>query len=184
MKSSSSETAEQELISKHVNLRGTVTTLGHVTSEERTWLLTNAAAVLYPSSAEGFGFVPYEAAALNTPTTFAAFGPLKEITQLTDLPNAWNEHQFATDLANLVASEHSNVTRVNQLQERINDLSWHHFETQLNAFFTKIADIPVAPTAALGSSSTVESVALAQVLSSRSWKLTVPLRKFSRRGIN
>ena len=41
--------------------------LGYVTSEERTWLLGNAAAVLYPSSAEGFDFLPYEAAALNTP---------------------------------------------------------------------------------------------------------------------
>jgi glycosyltransferase involved in cell wall biosynthesis len=177
VKSSSSKAAEQELSSKHVNLRGRITTLGHVTSEERTWLLTNAEAVLYPSSAEGFGFVPYEAAALNSPTTFAAFGPLKEISQLNDLPTTWNSQQFATDLANLIAGEQAHESRLNQLQQRIGVLSWHHFSTQLSAFFTKIAGMPLAPTAALGASSTAESAALAQVLSSKSWKLTAPIRK-------
>jgi glycosyltransferase involved in cell wall biosynthesis len=180
VKSSSSKAAEQELASKHVNLRGTITTLSHVSSEERTWLLSNAAAVLYPSSSEGFGFVPYEAAAVNTPTTFAAFGPLKEISQLTDLPSAWDSQQFATDLANLMASEHMEETRVNQLQQKITDLSWNHFATQLSAFFTKIAGGPLAPTAALGAGSTAESAVLAKVLSSKSWKVTAPLRRIGR----
>lgn len=40
---------------------------------------------LYPSSAEVFGFVPYEAAALGTPSTFTNFGPHKEIARLTVL---------------------------------------------------------------------------------------------------
>lgn len=177
VKSSSSKAAEQELANKHVNLRGTISTLGHVTSEERTWLLANAEAVLYPSSAEGFGFVPYEAAALGTPTTFAVFGPLKEISQLHDQPTAWNSQQFAADLANLVSKEQANETRVDQLQQRISDLTWDHFATQLATSFTKIADMPLAPTAALGSNSTAESAALAQVLSSKSWKVTAPLRK-------
>jgi len=180
VKSSSSKSAEQELTSKHVNLRGTITTLGHVTSEERTWLLTNAEAVLYPSSAEGFGFVPYEAASLNTPTTFAAFGPLKEVSKLTELPNAWNSQQFAIDLASLIASEQTRGTRVNQLQQGISELTWHHFATQLSVFFTKIADMPFGPATALGTSSTAESAALAQVLSSKSWKVTAPLRRIGR----
>jgi glycosyltransferase involved in cell wall biosynthesis len=179
VKSSSSKAKEQELLDKHVNLRGAITTLGHVNSEERTWLLSNAEAVLYPSSAEGFGFVPYEAAALNTPTTFAAFGPLKEISRLTDLPSAWNSQQFATDLANLIASEQTHETRVNQLQQRMSELSWNYFATQLATFFTKIAEMPLAPTAALGASSTAESAALAQVLSSKSWRFTAPLRRIT-----
>jgi hypothetical protein len=37
----------------------------------------------------------------------------------------------------------------------------------------------LVPTAALGSTSTAESAALAQVLSSNSWKLTAPLRKLT-----
>ena len=179
VKSSSSKEEEKALIKKHVNLRGHIHTLGHVTSEERAWLLSNAKAALYPSSAEGFGFVPYEAAALGTPTTFAAFGPLKEISQLTDLPTDWDKNQFAQDLGELISNQESAQQRVNQLTTIINELTWQHFADQLTDFFAKIAELPTAPTAALGSTSTAESAALAQVLSSKSWKLTAPLRRIT-----
>ena len=180
VKSSSSKEEEKALIKKHVNLRGHIHTLGHVSSEERAWLLSNAKAALYPSSAEGFGFVPYEAAALGTPTTFAAFGPLIEISQLTDLPTDWDKNQFAQDLGELISNQESAQQRVNQLTTIINELTWQHFADQLTDFFAKIAELPTVPTAALGSTSTAESAALAQILSSKSWKLTAPLRKFTR----
>mgnify|MGYP000441997685 FL=1 len=179
VKSSSSKEEEKALIKKHVNLRGHIHTLGHVSSEERAWLLSNAKAALYPSSAEGFGFVPYEAAALGTPTTFAAFGPLKEISQLTDLPTDWDKNQFAQDLGELISNQESAQQRVNQLTTIINELTWQHFADQLTDFFAKIAELPTVPAAALGSTSTAESAALAQVLSSKSWKLTAPLRKIT-----
>ncbi len=179
VKSSSSKDQEKTLIKKHVNLRGQVHTLGHVTSEERAWLLSNAKAALYPSSAEGFGFVPYEAAAMNTPSTFAAFGPLKEISQLTNLPTDWDVQQFAQDLGQLLGSEATAQERVDQLNEIIRELTWQVFANQLTDFFTKVAELPTVPTAALGTSSTAESAALAQVLSSKSWKLTAPLRKLT-----
>ena len=180
VKSSSSKEEEKALIKKHVNLRGHIHTLGHVSSEERAWLLSNAKAALYPSSAEGFGFVPYEAAALGTPTTFAAFGPLKEISKLTDLPTDWDKNQFAQDLGELISNQESAQQRVNQLTTIINELTWQHFADQLTDFFAKIAELPTVPAAALGSTSTAESAALAQILSSKSWKLTAPLRKFTR----
>jgi glycosyltransferase involved in cell wall biosynthesis len=47
-----------------------VHTLPSVTSAGRNWLLRHAALVLYPTSAEGFGLVPDEAAAFGTPTVF------------------------------------------------------------------------------------------------------------------
>lgn len=58
--------------------------LPDVTSEERNWLLHHAAVVLYPTSAEGFGLVPYEAARFGTPTIMVPFGPLGEV--VGDLP--------------------------------------------------------------------------------------------------
>ena len=57
-----------------------------VSSEERNWLLRHASVVLYPTSAEGFGFVPHEAAAFGTPSVFVPFGPLGE--RFPDLPAA------------------------------------------------------------------------------------------------
>lgn len=56
-----------------------VVVLPDVSSEERNWLLRHAQLVLYPTSAEGFGLVPFEAARFGTATVHADFGPLREI---------------------------------------------------------------------------------------------------------
>ena len=57
-----------------------------VSSAERNWLLKHAELVLYPTSAEGFGLIPHEAAAFGTPTVMVPFGPFAE--RLPDLPVA------------------------------------------------------------------------------------------------
>ena len=53
--------------------------LPDLAAQERNWLLRHASLVLYPTSAEGFGFVPSEAARFGTPTVFVPTGPLGEI---------------------------------------------------------------------------------------------------------
>ncbi len=53
-----------------------VVRLPNVPAAERNWLLRHAAVVLYPTSAEGFGLVPHEAARLGTPTVMVPVGPL------------------------------------------------------------------------------------------------------------
>ncbi len=66
-------------IKEQVILDRDVYTLPDVTSAERNWLMRHADLVLYPTSAEGFGLVPYEAARFGTPSLFASFGPLHEL---------------------------------------------------------------------------------------------------------
>jgi glycosyltransferase involved in cell wall biosynthesis len=53
--------------------------LPEVSSAERNWLLRHASLVWYPTSAEGFGLVPFEAAAFGTPTVAVGFGPVEEL---------------------------------------------------------------------------------------------------------
>lgn len=53
--------------------------LPELAQEERNWLLRHASLVWYPTSAEGFGLVPFEAAAFGTPTVSVDFGPLREL---------------------------------------------------------------------------------------------------------
>jgi glycosyltransferase involved in cell wall biosynthesis len=54
--------------------------LPEVTSAERNWLLRHASIVWYPTSAEGFGLVPFEAAMFDTPTVAVDFGPVRELS--------------------------------------------------------------------------------------------------------
>jgi len=179
VKSSSSQDQESIRLKKHANLRGGATTLGHVSSAERAWLLENAAAVLYPSSAEGFGFVPYEAAILGTPSTFTNFGPLKEIGKLTTTPNTWNVTEYATDLAQLITEAQSGEQRVRDLREVIATSTWNQFAQGFTEFATKIATMPTVPTSTVTSSTAANE--LAAVLSSKAWRVTAPLRKLRNR---
>lgn len=53
--------------------------LGPVTESEKAWLLTHAAAVVYPTVYEGFGLVPFEAGEHGVPCLFAPQASLAEV---------------------------------------------------------------------------------------------------------
>ena len=176
VKSSSSKVAEDALLSTHVDLRGAAHTVGHLTGKSRAWLLANAAAVLYPSSAEGFGLVPYEAAILGTPSTFADFGPLKEIAGISGLPKHWSVDVFTADLEQLLASDDAARQRVAELQQVIAQHTWQGFAAGLIDFFVRIAAQPTVLTSSVGGTA-ADTAALSAILSSRTWRATESLRK-------
>jgi len=180
VKSSSSKAHEDELLGQHTNLRGSVHTAGHVSPASREWLLANAAAVLYPSSAEGFGFVPYEAAALGTPSTFAGFGPLAEISGVSDVPGTWSIEEFAADLAGLLSDPEHAQRRVSELREAIKRSTWDGFAEKLIDFIVRIDGLPPASGALTGASNS-DATALAAVLSSKTWRAAQPLRRLGSR---
>jgi glycosyltransferase involved in cell wall biosynthesis len=71
--------AEAALLLGHPELRPDVVTLASVAEGEKNWLYRHAALVLYPSSIEGFGLVPFEAAIHGTPTLATRLGSLDEV---------------------------------------------------------------------------------------------------------
>jgi glycosyltransferase involved in cell wall biosynthesis len=72
-----------------------VAVLPDVTAEERNWLLRHATVVVYPTSAEGFGLVPFEAACFGTPTVHVGFGPLLELWDPPVVVERWDAAGFA-----------------------------------------------------------------------------------------
>ena len=176
VKSSSSKERESELIRKHVDLRGSVYTAEHVSSASRAWLLANAAVALYPSSAEGFGFVPYEAAAMGTPATFTNFGPLAEIAQVTSVPTTWSVDAYADDIVTLLTDQQASERRVNELQRAITEHTWDGFAKGLAEFFQEIATLPPILTSTVADGGR-DSAALAALLSSKSWRAIEKARK-------
>jgi glycosyltransferase involved in cell wall biosynthesis len=86
-------------------LESNVFMLPDLPSAERNWLMRHADLVLYPSSAEGFGLVPYEAARFGTPTVFTRFGPLQELPP--DIPVAaddWSPDRLAEAADSLLSN--------------------------------------------------------------------------------
>ena len=182
VKSSSSKEVEDDLIARHLDLRGKVHTVGHVTSNSRAWLLANAAVVLYPSSAEGFGFVPYEAAVMGTPSVFTDFGPLREISKATGLPGAWSVEQYADDLVAMLSDDARRAQRVGDLEHAIAQHTWAGFAEGLTGFFERIIAMPEVATSAIDAgAAAAETAQLNAILSSRSYRAAEKLRKAIRR---
>lgn len=181
VRASSSKAAEGDVRASGTSRSGVIRTVGHVSSASRAWLLSHAAAVVYPSSAEGFGLVPYEAAALGTPTTFTDFGPLREISGAPGLPSGWSIDAYAADVEALLTSWPARERRIADLQAAIAAHTWNDFADRLVAFFAEVAASPATLTSTLGISSASQSAELAAILSSRSWRLLQPARAVARR---
>ena len=180
VRSSSSQADETTLLAKHVDLRGTAHTVGHVTSASRAWLLANAALVLYPSSAEGFGFVPYEAAALGTPSTFVDFGPLREISGLHDLPGRWTTDAIAADAVAMLSDPQAAERRIAGLRAAIAAHRWEQFAADLIDFFQHIIGMPTVLTSTVAGSAASDAM-LASIMQSRTWKAAERLRRIRQR---
>ena len=71
--------------------------LPEVSSAERNWLLRHASLVWYPTSAEGFGLVPFEAATYGTPCVSVGFGPITELAHRT----TWTARRRPTEDASM-----------------------------------------------------------------------------------
>ncbi len=70
---------ESREIEQHPALKGRVINLGAVDEGEKQWLLEKAALLLYPSTVEGFGMVPFEAALAGTPALSTRLSSLGEV---------------------------------------------------------------------------------------------------------
>jgi glycosyltransferase involved in cell wall biosynthesis len=75
----SSAQAEAEVLRARPRLAARVLDLGPVTEDEKRWLLANSQALLAPSTYEGFGLIPVEAAAAGIPCLYAATTSLAEV---------------------------------------------------------------------------------------------------------
>jgi glycosyltransferase involved in cell wall biosynthesis len=93
--------------------------VGSLSSTDKTWLLQNAAAVLYPTSSEGFGLIPFEAAALGTPTAFVRFGPLGETMPDVPAADGWRVREFADHVRGLLAEPAAFVAQVNAARQAL-----------------------------------------------------------------
>jgi len=168
VRSSSSKDDEKRALVGHVNLRGEVHTLGHIDAETKLWLLRHAAAVHYPTSAEGFGFIPYEAAAMGTPSSFAGFGPLAEFIAAPGLPRYWTIDEHARDLAALLTDEQSRRERLAAIDAARARLTWDAFAEQLSHFFQRTRELPPVAASALVTASPAAAGSLTTRVRSRS----------------
>ncbi|HSJ90733.1 MAG TPA: glycosyltransferase [Ilumatobacter sp.] len=99
--------------------------LGHVGDAEKWWLLRRADAVLYPSIVEGFGLVPFEAAAVGTPCLSFAGTAQGELLAGTDaVIEEWDVDTWSDRLAEWLASDADSKAVVDQVKAVAERYTW------------------------------------------------------------
>jgi len=116
-----------------------------VSSEARNWLLRHASIVLYPTSAEGFGLVPFEAASMGTPTAHVSFGPLRELIDSPALPRDWDPARMADYCERLLQDPQLAATSIRHVLSSGSHLVWDATASDLALAYRKtLANAPRA----------------------------------------
>lgn len=88
------------------DIRERILHVGQISEPEKWWVLANARAVIYPSTVEGFGLIPFEAASVGTPSLSYCGTALGEILGAgAATVGSWDVDEWADRLAALVLDQ-------------------------------------------------------------------------------
>jgi len=121
----SSSAEEAELLAADPELARDVVILPAVTDPEKSWLMSRCAAVVYPTTYEGFGLVPFEAADHDRPCLFARQSSLAELFGPDDaLLVPWNAEDSADAAIAVLTDDQAAQAQVERVRARAQALRW------------------------------------------------------------
>lgn len=134
---------EWDYLRRHPELRRQVRYLGSVTERQKQQLIHQAALVLYPSLHEGFGMVPFEAAALDTPALTLRVSALAEVLgehpqYIETLDPVEAAHTVWSLLTNRLAAK----TQIQHIYERGIKYTWDEVATATWQAYWQIINLP------------------------------------------
>jgi GT2 family glycosyltransferase/glycosyltransferase involved in cell wall biosynthesis len=146
----SSAAEEAAYLATRPDLASSVITLPAVSEAEKTWLLKHASAVLYPTTYEGFGLMPFEAAAHDRPCLFAAQTALAETlpTELATLV-PWDPRASAERVHHVLSTPETAAAQVRAIRKAGNRFTWQSAGESLADAYMAAAASPARDAAGL-----------------------------------
>jgi len=130
-------------VEHHESLRESIVHLGPVQEDEKTWLLANAAAVVYPSLYEGFGLIPFEAGNAGTPCLFAPQSALEEtLPAAAATLVAWDGPRSAAATAALLHPGEARRAHVELLRAAASRYRWDDTARALLEIYDEVLTAP------------------------------------------
>ena len=147
----SSRAQEARLLAGHPGLESAVLDLGAVTEAEKNWLFGRSALVVYPSVLEGFGLVPFEAAAHRVPCLWASGSSLSELLpdDAADIV-PWAEDQTAERALALMSDERVRDRNLRAIDTAGAHLTWDATADRILEAYQTTADAPASAPVGLG----------------------------------
>lgn len=135
--------AESELLRTRRELAAHVLDIGPVPEPEKRWLLTNASALLCPSTYEGFGLTPLEAASAGIPCLYAPVTSLREVAgadAATLIP--WDAAASAERALRLLHPGEARERHLASLREALGSYRWEAIVPELEAVYREAIASP------------------------------------------
>jgi glycosyltransferase involved in cell wall biosynthesis len=116
---------ERVILERDPELRARVLDVGYVTEAEKRALYRDAALVLFPSLYEGFGLVPFEAAAYGTGCLYAWRGPMREfLPSVGALPEDLSAASTSTRVLEILGEPTHEADLVSAIRSAAAALTW------------------------------------------------------------
>jgi len=142
--------AEAEFLTTRPDLAARVADVRGVDESEKLWLLDHAAGVLFPSTYEGFGLVPFEAAERGKPCFFAHQTALRDTLPAwaaTLVP--WNVDESAEAVMAALGDPARSKQLVDAVTEARRELTWSRAAEAMLSVYATVVAAPSRDVAAL-----------------------------------
>jgi glycosyltransferase involved in cell wall biosynthesis len=150
----SSRDQERALLAQNPRVADAVVELGEVSEAEKTWLLGRTGLVLYPTVYEGFGLIPFEAAAAGVPCLWAAGTALRELLGDTAAEIVvWDAAATADRALALLRDARARSSNLSAIEAAAGALRWEVTGRRLVEVYRAACDGPMTPAGAVERSS-------------------------------
>jgi glycosyltransferase involved in cell wall biosynthesis len=150
----SSRDQERALLAQDSRLADAVVRLGEVSEAEKAWLLGRSTLILYPTVHEGFGLIPFEAAAAGVPCLWAAGTALRELLGDTAAQIVvWDAAATADQALALMRDAPARSANLSVIEAAASALRWDVTGRRLVDVYRAACDGPMTPAGALERSS-------------------------------
>ncbi len=134
---------ELDFLSAHPELQSRIHYLGAVSEAEKNGLMARADLVLYPSTCEGFGLVPFEAAALGTPTLTTRLTSMGEVLGLDVMYlDTLDPELGAAAVWALLSDPELAQRQVAAIQSRALEFTWDKVAERVWQFYETVLALP------------------------------------------
>lgn len=146
-----SKQLEREYLAAHPALEKRVVDVGPVDEAEKRKLYRDAALLVYPSLYEGFGLVPFEAAALGTPAAYSHRSALADFLPAEGaLLQGWDADASAERIAHVLGDEVAQRKIVEAIRAAGRPLTWKRTAEAYLDIYRLVVAKPVGFSLALG----------------------------------
>ena len=138
---------EAEFLALRPGLARSVIDIAAVTEAEKAWLYRRSQLVLYPSTYEGFGLIPFEAAEYDDPCLWAAVTSMAEVlpdrSDLQLVP--WDPEASADRAAAMLTDTALRTQAIEAIRQAAGRFTWDAAAAKLIEIYDRACDSPATP---------------------------------------